>query len=360
MRAHVKQYTRMALPLIAALAVLPAVALAPSAAAATGPSYAIAFEAVSNQHLWYYDSSTGNHDTGFAMAYGSSGTVQTSPAIVFDNSGSYVIAFQANTAHGAGAGHLYIYTPTGNDHLDTGLIMNPGTSPSISQTDVVAFQANTGYLWYYTIEGQAHNTGLAMAPGTSPSISPDGAEIVFQANTGYLWTYTVGGSAHNTGLAMTSGTSPSLGMCSLSCYTVAFDANTGILWTYVVGGSADDTGLRMFDSPAMDPTNAEYVAFASLPSGQVLWLNTLSGAVGSDVGADAASQIQNGSSPSMGPQVDPVTGEVTDHWIAFSAVGGGGDLASYDINYDLTGDYGVGVEPFTSPAYSVGARLSLE
>jgi hypothetical protein len=350
MRLSAQLRRRLALPLAAALAVVPVAALAPSASAATTYYYAIAYEAVSNQHLWYYDSTSGAHDTGLAMAYGSSGTITTSPAIVFDNSGYYVIAFQANTAHGAGSGHLFIYTPVGNAHLDTGLGMNPGTSPSISQTDLVAFQANTGYLWYYDgVSG--HNTGLGMAADTSPSISADGTEIAFQANTGHLWYYTVGGQAHDTGLGMEAGTSPTIGMCGAQCYDVAFEANTGHLFTYQLSNNAHtDTGLSMFDSPAMDPTNAEYETYASLPTGHVFWRDTYSGSL-----TDTGLQIQNGSSPSIGPLVDPVTGLVNAWMIAFTPVGG--DLYTYNTTSKATVNTGLGVEPFTSPAYTTGERL---
>src|SRR5262249_48736349 len=101
---------RLAVPLIATLGLLLAAASAPPASAATNFAYAIAFQSVSNQHLWYYDGATNPaHDTGLGMAFGSSATVTTSPAMVFDDAGFYVIAFQANTLHAAGNGRLFIY-----------------------------------------------------------------------------------------------------------------------------------------------------------------------------------------------------------------------------------------------------------
>jgi hypothetical protein len=352
MHPRARQRRRLAWPLIAALAVLPAAATAPPASAAGTFHYAVAFQAASNRHLWYYDGFTGvAHDTGLAMAYGSTATSMTSPAMVFDDSGLYVIAFQAKTAAGAGPGRLFLYWPQGNGHLDTGLTMLPGTSPSIAQTDTVAFQANTGRLWYYDgVKG--HATNLVMAAGTSPSISPDGAEIAFQASTGHLWYYNVGGQAHDSGLVMHGGTSPSVGMCGAQCYDVAYQSSTGHLVIYRLGSTHVDTGLSMFDNPGMDPTNQEFVAYAGLPSGHVFWHDTVNNTT-----TDTGYQIQNGSSPSMGPLSDPTTGLVTDWMIAFTPVVSGGTLYTYDTTNKISHNTGLAVEPFTSPAFTTGERL---
>jgi hypothetical protein len=57
------------------------------------------------------------------------------------------IAFQAST------GHLFTYDPSNNSHIDTGLGIAAGTSPSIDRYSSgfdVAFQASsTGILWTY-------------------------------------------------------------------------------------------------------------------------------------------------------------------------------------------------------------------
>jgi len=74
----------------------------------------------------------------------------------------------------------------------------------------VAFQANTGNLW--TVGSDNHgDTKLGMMAGTSPSIAAVGGsyEVAFQANTGNLWT--VGSDNHGDwNLGMRAGTSPSI------------------------------------------------------------------------------------------------------------------------------------------------------
>jgi hypothetical protein len=341
-------------PLIATLVLLLATAPAPPASAATNFVYAVAFESVSNQHLWYYDGAANTaHDTGLGMAFGSNATIMTSPAMVFDDAGFYVIAFQADTLHAAGNGRLWIYFPQGNGHTDSGLTMKAGTSPSISQTDRVAFQGSNGHLWYYDIGASGHDVNLGMAAGTNPSISADGTEIAFQANTGHLWTFNVGGAAHDTGIVLASGSSPSLGMCGAACYDVAYRASNGHLAEYrLANNSHVDFGLSMFDNPGMDPTSAEFVAYAGLPTGHVFWHDTINNST-----TDTGLQIQNGSSPSMGPLSDPNTGLVTHWMIAFTPVISGGTLYTYDTTTKVSHDTGLGVEPFTSPAFTTGERL---
>ena len=41
---------------------------------------------------------------------------------------------------------------------------------ALSQVTEIAFQANTGSLWTWTLLGGARDTGLGMMPGTSPSV----------------------------------------------------------------------------------------------------------------------------------------------------------------------------------------------
>ena len=66
-----------------------------------------------------------------------------------------------------------------------------------STTMQIAFQANTGNLWNWTINDPGSATAYGMAAGTSPSEAPIGLlsnhEIAFQANTGALWTTGAGG-----------------------------------------------------------------------------------------------------------------------------------------------------------------------
>ena len=97
--------------------------------------------------------------------------------------------------------------------------MMAGTSPSIAKladgSYVMAFQANTGYLYTAGAQG-TRNWGLGMKTGTSPSIAAVGAggfQVAFQANTGYLWTVGSGAGAVNDGdrrLGLNTKSSPAI------------------------------------------------------------------------------------------------------------------------------------------------------
>ena len=100
--------------------------------------------------------------------------------------------------------------------------MMKGTSPAISGLPAggyeVAFQANTGNLWYVG-QGSGSITrgdrGLGMKAGTSPAIAAlpaGGFEVAFQANTGNLWVVGEGSGSitrGDWGLGM-AGTSPDI------------------------------------------------------------------------------------------------------------------------------------------------------
>jgi hypothetical protein len=78
----------------------------------------------------------------------------------------------------------------------------------------IAFQANTGDLWTWTIGNPGSNTGLGMQAGSNPSVTAvagigSNHEIAFQANNGDLWTTGAFGQG-DTGLGMAGGTSPSV------------------------------------------------------------------------------------------------------------------------------------------------------
>ena len=114
--------------------------------------------------------------------------------------------------------------------------------PAAHANTTIAFQANTGELWYWGNEpgyehGAGHDLHLGMMKGTSPSITDDGfirswLHIAFQANTGNLWEYSSSsGAGHDRHLGMMAGTSPSLATDAVA-ETIAFQANTGSLWQW--------------------------------------------------------------------------------------------------------------------------------
>src|SRR5262249_46738093 len=115
--------------------------------------------------------------------------------------------------------------------------------PAAHANTSIAFQANTGNLWYWSSEGDGSKSGaghdlhLGMMKGTSPSITDDGfvrsyLHIAFQANTGHLWEYqSNSGAGYDRHLGMMAGTSPSVA-ASGSGETIPFQADTGNLWAY--------------------------------------------------------------------------------------------------------------------------------
>jgi len=145
--------------------------------------------------------------------------------------------------------------------------------PAAHANEHVAFQANTGNLWYWSSDshtgyqhGAGHDLHLGMMKGTSPSITDDGfiasyLHIAFQADTGHLWEY-IGwscstcsaGAGWDRHLGMMAGTSPSVA-ATASDETIPFQANTGNLWDYTSSSAAgSDLGRRLMKgtSPSID------------------------------------------------------------------------------------------------------------
>ena len=211
--------------------------------------------------------------------------------------GSYQIAFQANT------GHLWYDTPTNAGNRDTGLGMATGTSPSIAASGEVAFQANNNHLWLYDPStGDSRDTGLGMKAGTSPAIVPltgGGYEIAFQANTGILWLNDPStGTSINTGLGMGEGSSPAITATAGGSYEVAFQASNGDLWYYTTSNSGNrDTGLGMDagTSPSITATASGSPEVAFQASNGDLWYYTTSNSGNRDTGLG----MDAGTSPSI-------------------------------------------------------------
>jgi hypothetical protein len=159
--------------------------------------------------------------------------------------GGYQVAMQANT------GHLFAYDPQDNAHKDANLGMAAGSSPSVAPGPEMAFQASTGHLYlYHPADNVSRDVGLGMAAGTSPAIDGqpgDRYEVAFQANTGHLFVYdTSANKATDSGLGMAAGTSPSIVRLPGGGYQVAFQASTGHLFTYnPQNNTHTDTALGM-------------------------------------------------------------------------------------------------------------------
>jgi hypothetical protein len=148
---------------------------------------------------------------------------------------------------------------------------SPGC-PLPTQEDLVAFQANTNYLYLYN-NGQATNTWLGMDAGTIPSWvpSPTGPlpKIAFQANNHHLWVGDLNASPFDTGKIMKAGTSPSMTLIAnqypADALIVAYSDASGRLCLYRsdTGTANCSTGGNMFGSPsiAWDPNQTNYGNF---------------------------------------------------------------------------------------------------
>jgi Ca2+-binding RTX toxin-like protein len=236
------------------------------------------------------------------------------------------IAFQADT------GDLWTWT-IGDPGSNTGLGMRAGTNPSVTPSassgsnHQIAFQANTGALWTASASGVS-NTGLGMAAGTSPSI--DGSGVAFQANTGNLWTVKAGGVWSATPFGMVAGTSPSRAAVG----DVAFQAKGGNLWYLDEGDTG--VGMKAGTSPSLNDNPATQVAFQGSNG------NLFAGTVSTNLvlgPPDLHLGMKAGTSPSINDEND----------IAFQA--NTGDLyLTYDENNGPGGDTGAKMMPGTSPS----------
>jgi hypothetical protein len=208
--------------------------------------------------LWSVGAGSGGY-LGQTMAAG------TGPSITALPGGGFEGAFQNSD------GRLVLFGTYVDFNAQAGMM--PGTSPSIAADSSgfeVAFQANTGYLWYYNMTTYGSSTTYAMAAGTSPSITAltsGGFETAFQANTGALWTVGAAGNV-DTGLIISAATSPAIATNSADVYEAAFHSSGGQLWTYSVSAGASsivNTGYSMMagTDPALTalPDNSFEIAF---------------------------------------------------------------------------------------------------
>jgi uncharacterized protein YneR len=260
------------------------------------------------------------------------------------------MAFQANT------GHLWYFTPSNAGNRDTGLGMANGTSPAIASSGEVAFQGGgNNHLWLYDPStGGNRDTGLGMKPGTSPaivSLAGGGYEIAFQANTGILWLNDPStGKSVNTGLGMDAGTSPAI-TATASSYEVAFQANNNHLWYYTPSNAGQrDTGLGMEPgtSPAITATASGSPEIAFQANNNDLWYYTPSNAGQRDtgLGMDAATS----------PAITSTSGG--GYEIAFQA--NNNDLWLYTTSNAGQRDTGLGMDGATSPDITASTSGSPE
>lgn len=146
-------------------------------AAGTSPSIApstlaghfeVAFQANGSGDLWWVDENNIGHDTGIKMA------PNTSPAIALLDNGQVEIAFKRDSD-----GLLWTFNPaTGPLMAANGLGVAAGTSPAITQMTggrfAIAFQAaGFGDLWIVDANNTGRDTGVTVQPGTSPTIILD-------------------------------------------------------------------------------------------------------------------------------------------------------------------------------------------
>jgi hypothetical protein len=272
----------------------------PAVVADSMGGYVIAFQSFQNDIVIELVNATGGHTSiNVSSSGGLPAKIGTSPSIARDATG-YKVAYQAFT------GELVAYSQSAG-FINFHLAMGNGTSPSITALTTggfeIAFQANTGQLWTVSPVNVGAPTTGSVRPRTSPSIAalPSGAyEIAFQDPSGNLDLLSSSASAAiNTTLGMMAGTSPAITGLSAGSFEVAYQASTGLLSTAVVNanGSIAPTNLNLGmmpgTSPAITavPTGAE-IAFQANTG--ALWLVSPAGS-----GAPANQSALSGTSPAL-------------------------------------------------------------
>jgi hypothetical protein len=218
------------------------------------------------------------HDMGLGMMR------NTSPA-----TSDGAIAFQANT------GELFT-RPVGGPVLNTHLGMMAGTNPSISGGQI-AFQANNSLLHTRNLStGATTDLRLGLMAGTSPSIAGNTGSwrIAFQANTGNLFYRDSGGATVDTGLGMMRGTSPSITKLTNGNYVIAFQANTSLLFSYVNGIATDlRLGLMTDTSPSIASVGTAWTIAFQANTGFLFTRNSAGSTVDSRYGMMAHTSPSN-------------------------------------------------------------------
>ena len=185
----------------------------------------------SNGNLWF-GSNGAYFDTGFAMK------PNTSPSVAINSGGDWAVAFQGSN------GHAWI--DVDGSATDFGA-MQGTSSPSVTSFDNpghfwMAFQGANGDLFIAPNApfGIAADMHLGMMANTSPSattLSDNSQAVAFQANTGSLWYWHNGGRDERLGMYSTA--SPIISALPDNGYQIAFKANTSNLWIDLNGYGMD-------------------------------------------------------------------------------------------------------------------------
>ncbi|MCM2416624.1 hypothetical protein [Streptomyces sp. RKAG293] len=158
-------------------------------------------------------------------------------------------------------GMLDLATPEQAIFKSTGRRVQPGTSPAIASDDsghwMLAFQAPDSRLWTLDSDGTAIETDSAMNTGMSPAIVHlgfGGYEIAFVGSDGKLYSQDAGipgGTSHPIGHIPAS--SPSIAASPSGGWKIAFEGDTtNHLITYDSAGVTTDTTATMW--PGTSPS----------------------------------------------------------------------------------------------------------
>jgi hypothetical protein len=210
-----------------------------------------------------------------------------------------------------GNGYLYSYDSATNGF--TGIKLGQSLTSSPAETGLpdgdaeIAFQANTGVLWYTPPQsGAGVDTGDAVVSGSNPVIAGltgNGFEIAFSNPNGTIGLLGAGsgGVQSSTGLGASGASSPSITASANNGWQMAWNGLNGDLWLFTssdVGVDAGtDTGLPM--EPGSDPsiaalsTGGDIIAFEN-PERQLSLYDSATGAVTTETYV-----LQAGTSPAV-------------------------------------------------------------
>jgi hypothetical protein len=235
---------------------------------AAGTTPAVAFdqdEFGQYEAVAFQDAGTGNlvyvrrgentpHDVGMKMAAHTSPAISTTTTIAQIE---FVMVFTAVVD-----GKLWrLRTDLLVQHVSTGVVAAPGTSPAINRRGDVAFQANgTGQLvWVDSLDRQ-HPTEATVASGQSPAVadainSGSGLVMMFDNVTdGLVYRLDPGFDLRfiSNGLGIVPGTRPSLVELFDGKYMVAFEGGDNDLWYVDENNIGHQTKLAM--APGTSPS----------------------------------------------------------------------------------------------------------
>ncbi|MGW0969960.1 hypothetical protein [Streptomyces sp. NPDC002516] len=152
------------------------------------------------------------------------------------------------------------------------VFVSPNTSPAVAagpSDAMIAVNGNGDLLLNRSSDRTANDTGLSMQPGSSPSIaalSTGGFETAFVGPDNMLWVADANGNGHSTGQAIASHSNPAIAADDSGGWKVAYIDSTGTISTYKSTGEvvrlqnahAKNVGLWSgpaiaYVTPAADP-----------------------------------------------------------------------------------------------------------